>query len=130
LPDSKTTASCCQLGDELIRETITKYGLDAYLGALRYSCDESAETMSRALVALPDGDYEGTDIIDADGLDDSEEYTIRVSLKKRGSLVEADFSGSSRQARTSINAGPLDAKTAVGVALKMLLEPAGNLNSG
>ncbi|MCG3753921.1 hydantoinase B/oxoprolinase family protein [Amycolatopsis sp. Poz14] len=130
LPDFKTIHGCCSLGEELIQETIDRYGLDAYLGSLRYSCDASAESMRRALAELPDGDYEGSGSLDADGVDDSEEYTVQLSLRKRGTRLEVDFSGSSRQARTCINAGPLDAKTAIGVGLKMLLAPASEFTSG
>ena len=63
-------------------------------------------------------------MFDADGIDDSEGgYTIKVKITKRGHRVEVDLSGSSRQAPTTINAGWLDTKTAVGVAFKMLFDP-------
>ncbi|MGE0068299.1 MAG: hydantoinase B/oxoprolinase family protein, partial [Solirubrobacterales bacterium] len=130
VPDFKTTQSCCVLGEELVQESIARYGIDAYLGTLRYCCDATAESMRTAFESLPDGEYEGSGAIDADGIDASEEYRIHVRLSVRGSKVEADFSGSSRQARTSINGGALDAKTAVGVGLKMLLDPFSEFTSG
>src|SRR5437016_2119446 len=86
--------------------------------------------MRTALEGLPDGDYEGSTSLDADGIDAEEEYFVHLSLRKRGSKLEADFSGSSRQARTSINGGALDAKTAIGVGLKMLLDPHSEFTSG
>ena len=49
---------------------------------------------------------------------------------KRGGRAEVDFSGTSRQARTCINATPLDAKTTVGVAFKYLFDPAGLVHVG
>lgn len=130
LPDFKTIQGCCTLGEQLIQETIERYGMQAYLGSLRYSCDASAENMRRALASVPDGDYTGSGSVDADGVDADEEYTIQLTLRKRGTKVEADFSGSSRQARTSINAGSLDAKSAIGVGLKMLLAPGSEFTSG
>ncbi|MBC3191768.1 hydantoinase B/oxoprolinase family protein [Pseudonocardia sp. C8] len=130
LPDFHTMQGCCTLGEQLIQEIISRYGIEAYLGSLRYSCDASAESMRRAFAALPDGDWSGSGSLDADGVDASEEYTVTLTLKKRGEKVEVDFSGSSRQARTCINAGALDAKTAVGVALKMLLSPESEFTSG
>ncbi|MFG2657309.1 hydantoinase B/oxoprolinase family protein [Streptomyces sp. NPDC048425] len=130
LPDFKTIASCCKLGEKLIHETIDRYGLEAYLGSMRYACDASQETMRHAIATLPDGDYEASDSLDADGIDATEEYTVDLLLRKRGTRVEVDFSGSSRQARTCINASALDAKTAVGVTLKMLLDPEGDFTSG
>ncbi|MBS1889159.1 MAG: hydantoinase B/oxoprolinase family protein [Actinobacteria bacterium] len=130
LPDLKTTQGCCELGEQLIQESIDRYGIDAFLGTLRYLCDGSAEAMRTALASIPDGDYEGVDSIDADGIDADEEYRVRIVLRKRGSRLEADFSGSSRQARTCINGGALDAKTAIGVGLKILLDPESDFTSG
>jgi N-methylhydantoinase B len=130
LPDLHTIHGCCALGEQLLEESIEKYGIDAYLGVLEYSCDSTAESMRNALATLPDGVYEGTDIMDADGVDDTEEYRIRLKLTKRGHRAEVDFSGTSRQARTCINAGALDAKTAVGVGLKTILDPFSAFTSG
>jgi len=111
------------LGERLLVETFERYGTESCLGAMRYACDISAETMRDALTELPDGDYEGTDKIDCDGQDDDEEFRVKVKIRKRGGRAEIDLSGTSRQARTSINAGWLDAKTAIGVALKYLIDP-------
>jgi N-methylhydantoinase B len=130
LPDLKTLYQCCALGEQLVDETVERYGVDAYLGAVRYCCDLTAENMATAIQTLPDGDYEGSELIDADGVDASEEYTVHLRLKKRGSRIEADFSETSRQSRTCINAGPLDVKTAIGVGLKILLDPTSEFNSG
>ncbi|HZU18767.1 MAG TPA: hydantoinase B/oxoprolinase family protein [Candidatus Dormibacteraeota bacterium] len=130
LPDIKTIYQNLVLGERLILETIDRYGVEAYLGGLRYACDVSAETMRQALERIPDGVYEGEDAIDCDGVDDHEEFTVKVRITKRGGRAEVDLSGSSRQARTSINAGWLDAKTAVGVAFKFLLDPTSPFTSG
>jgi N-methylhydantoinase B len=56
--------------------------------------------------------------------------TVRARINKRGGKVEVDLSGSSRQARTCINAGPLDAKTAVGAAFKLMLDRHTPFSSG
>ncbi|MCG3754027.1 hydantoinase B/oxoprolinase family protein [Amycolatopsis sp. Poz14] len=130
LPDYKTIQSCCRFGETMIAETVERYGVDAYLGSLRYACDATAERMRLAVAELPDGDYRGTASIDADAVDANEEYVVRLTVRKRGDRVEVDFSGSSRQARSAVNAGPLDAKTAVGVGLKLLLDPNGHFTSG
>ncbi|MFT3660989.1 MAG: hydantoinase B/oxoprolinase family protein [Gordonia sp. (in: high G+C Gram-positive bacteria)] len=130
LPDYLTIRGCCELGEKLIVETIEHYGLDAYLGSLRYANDSSAEGMREAILALPDGDYSGQGRLDADGVDDTEDYFVTLLLRKRGTDVEVDFSGSSRQARTCINAGALDVKTAVGVSLKMIYSPDSEFTAG
>ena len=55
---------------------------------------------------------------------------MQVAITKRGDRLEVDFSGTSRQARTCINATALDVKTTVGVAVKYLLDPRGAFTSG
>ena len=130
LPDFMSTLHQLQLGERLVRENIERYGLDAFLGSLAYSCDTSAELMREAIARIPDGDYSGSATVDADGLDDTVDYTVHVTLRKRGHDVEADLSGSSAQARTCINSGVTDAKTALGVALTMLLDPKIPFTSG
>ncbi len=129
-PDMQTIVAELELGERLLSETIERYGLGAVHGAMTYVCDAAAERMTQALAALPDGAWEGEDIADCDAVDDSEEYLVRVRVTKRGGRAEVDFSGTSRQARTCINATPLDVKSAVGVALKYALDPRGRFSSG
>ena len=130
LPDIKTIHQNLLLGERLLLETIDKYGVDAYLGAVRYSTDVSADAMRDALTSIPDGVYYGEDGIDADGVDDTIEYRVRVKITKVGGRVEVDLSGTSPQARSSVNATALDTKTAVGVALKFLIDRQTPFTSG
>ena len=130
LPDIRTICAQLDLGESLLSETIQRYGVDAVHGAIDYVCDASAEQIGTALAALDDGTWEGEDGIDCDGVDASEDYRVHVRVIKRGARMEVDFSGSSRQARTSVNATPLDAKTTVGVALQYLFNPHGAFTSG
>ena len=129
-PDIQTVCAGLGLGERLLSETVARYGFDAVQGAYRYACDAAAERMSLALAALPDGDWEGEDASDCDGVDDTEEYRIHVKVSKRGSRVEVDFSGTSRQARTCINATALDVKSTVGTAFKYLFDPGTPFTSG
>ncbi|TCK25780.1 hydantoinase B/oxoprolinase family protein [Pseudonocardia endophytica] len=130
LPDFMSTLHQLQFGERLVHEIIDRYGLDAYLGSLVYACDTSAELMREAIGRIPDGDYSGTATVDADGLDDTLDFAVAVTVRKRGADIEADISGTSAQARTCINCGIADAKTALGVALTMLLDPSIPFTSG
>ena len=129
-PDMQTICANLELGERLFAETVERYGPQAVVGAVRYVCDAAAERMALALEALPDGEWEGEDVVDCDGVDDSEAYRVRVRVTKRGGRAEIDLSGTSRQARTCINGTALDAKTTVGVALKYLLDPRTPFTSG
>lgn len=129
LPDFYTIRSSCALGEKLVRESIERYGVAAFLGSIRYTIDSSAESMRRAIESLPDGDYQGEDRLDSDGVDE-EQYTLKVLVRKRADRIEIDLGGSSRQARTSLNATAFDAQTAVAIGLKMLLDPESPFTSG
>ena len=129
-PDFMTMFEQLKLGEKLLLESIERYGEAAFRGTLRYCCDVSAETMRDAIARVPDGTYYAEEPLDADGAGDDEPIVVRAKIEKRGSRVEVDLSGSSRQARTCINAGPLDAKTAVGAAFKLLLDRHTPFSSG
>jgi N-methylhydantoinase B len=130
LPDIKTIYQNLVLGEELVNASIDRYGLEAYLGAIRHSCDVSADSMRTGLQSLPDGVYEAEEGIDCDGVGDDIEYRLKVKITKVGGKAEVDFSGTSPEARTSINASVLDTKTAVGVAMKFLVDPETPFNTG
>lgn len=67
VPDILTELRALEPGQELLQETIERYGVAAYAGAVRYACDASAEAMAEGLRSLPDCAYEGEDSIDGDG---------------------------------------------------------------
>ncbi|WP_368499137.1 hydantoinase B/oxoprolinase family protein [Herbiconiux sp. A18JL235] len=129
-PDMKTVCSSLELGERLVRESIDRYGLAAFHGAMRYATDVAAERMALGMAELPDGDWEAEHGVDCDGVDDTESYPVHVAIRKRGDRIEVDFSGTHRQARTSINATAWEVKTAIGVALKYNVDPRGRFNSG
>ncbi len=128
--DMQTIISCLDLGERQLMESMDRYGRDGVLGAMRYVCDADAERMTDALAALPDGDWHGSALLDCDGVDDTEEYPVCCTIRKRGGRIEVDMSGTARQARTSINGTYLDTKTIVGIGLKFLLDPDGPFTSG
>lgn len=128
--DMQTICDCLDLGERLLAASLQRYGVAAVHGAMRYACDADAERMTQALGRLPDGIWQGEALVDCDGLDDREEYPVRCTLRKRGTRIEIDLSGTARQARTSINGTFLDVKATVGVALKFLLDPNGRFTSG
>lgn len=129
-PDMITIYHNLLLGEREMLETIDRYGIDAFHGAIQYATDISAESMRTAFEELPDGVYEGEEYIDCDGVDNDEEYRVLTKITIKKGKVEVDLSGSSRQARTSINANYLDTKTAVGTAFKYLLDPTSSFTSG
>jgi N-methylhydantoinase B len=130
LPDMQTVCSSLVLGETIVRESIERYGLAAFHGAMRYACDAAAERLDEGLAALPDGTWSAIEGIDCDGVDDTERYDVHVTVNKRGGRLEVDLSGTSRQARSSVNATVWEVKTAVGIALKYFFDRQGRFSSG
>jgi N-methylhydantoinase B len=130
LADLQVIRASLDLGEDLLLESIQRYGLDAYIGAIRYASDAASEAMSQAVQAIPDGDYFGEERIDSDGLPDSPEYFIRVKVAKRAHRLEFDFSGTSQAARTAMGCSWLDVKTGVLMALKLLFDRRSSPSSG
>ena len=129
-PDMETICASLSLAEQLMLSTVEQYGYETVTGAMRYIVDADAERMQLALAEIPDGCYEGESLLDCDGQGDDEEYRIKVSINISGNRAEVDVSGTSRQARTCINATVLDAKTTVGVAFKFMLDPDSPFTSG
>src|SRR5262249_27370489 len=119
-PDIRTIHESLRLGEVLVKETIDHYGIEAYVGGIRYVCDASAERMGSAIAQLPDGTYCGEDALDGDAVEASRELKVSVAIKKSGRRLEIDLSGTSPAAPSALNCGWLDVKTAVVVALKYL----------
>jgi N-methylhydantoinase B len=130
ISDLKTIYEGLRLGERLILESIEKYGVAAFHGSIRYACDMSAESMQEGLSKVPDGVYEAESMMDADGTADDEEYHIKARIAVKGNRAEVDLSGTSRQARGSINGGYLDTVTGVLVGMKGLFDPMSPITSG
>ena len=130
IPDIMTEVQALELGASLLEASIERYGVDAYVGAVRYSCDVSAEAMAQGLRSLPDGVYEGEDWLDGDGFPDPPEYKVRVKVTKVGDRAEVDLRGSSPATRSAINSAWPDIKTALSYAFKSVLDPTTPVTSG
>ena len=130
LADLQVIRSTLDLGERLLMESIERYGIDAYLGAIRYACDVGNEAMHRALEVLPDGSYDGELALPDDSRSQGPTNVIRVHVTKRGEHFEFDFSGSSIQTTSSLNSSWLDAKTGVTIALKLLFDRISAPSSG
>jgi N-methylhydantoinase B len=130
IPDIMTEVQALELGASLLEESIARYGVDAYVGAVRYACDVSAEALADGLRSLPDGVYEGEDWLDGDGYPDAPEYKVRVTITKVGDRAEVDLRGSSGPTRSAINGAWPDVKTALSYAFKSVLDPTTPVTSG
>ncbi len=105
-----------------------KYGAAELLRIMDAVLDYSETMMRQALRALPDGEASFSDIFDGDGVLEGNQtedatFQVRLTLRKQGDGITADFAGSDGQVAGPMNA-PLSV-TASGVyaALKMIVDP-------
>ncbi len=80
----------------------------------------SARLMSHAIENIPDGDYRAEDVLDDDGITESE-IPIRVAIRIKGERASIDFSGSAPQVPGPINAVEAITVSAVGYVFRCLL---------
>lgn len=118
--DLRAQLAANRKGEARLLELAQRYGraevIAAMTGLLAY-----AEQMTRALiVALPDGVYRFSDVMDDDG-HGSGPLTIAVAIAIRGDQAHVDFSGTAPQCRGSINATAAITLSAVYYAFRCLI---------
>jgi len=105
-----------------------KYGANELLQIMDEVLDYSERMMRAALRALPDGDASFTDVFDGDGViapgDEADApFTVRLTVRKRGDEITADFAGSDGQVPGPMNAPLTVTASGVYCALKMIADP-------
>lgn len=118
------------LAQRRVEELVERYGHDTYLAALREVKDYSERRMRAEIAAIPDGVYEGVEVMEDDGVSNDGPFHIRVAVVVHGDEMVVDYRGSDPQARGPINC-PLGV-TASGTynGLLQLTDPTIPTNSG
>jgi N-methylhydantoinase B len=129
LGDINAELAAVRIAERRLLETAAKYGAPVLDGAFRRLI-ASSEAQARAVIAgLPDGDYHATDIIDGDGASE-DAIPVQVTVRIRGSAIEADFSGSSPARNAPINCSRGALTSAVKTVMKALVGPQEPSNDG
>jgi N-methylhydantoinase B len=129
LGDINAELAAVRIAERRILETVGKYGLGALDETFTWLLDTS-EARARAIIAaLPDGDYCANDVIDGDGaVEDA--IPVQVTIRIRGSQIEADFTGSSPARNAPINCSRGALNSAVKTVMKALVAPQEPSNDG
>ena len=93
--DLQVVRAALQVGADMVQQYVDRYGSDAYLGAVEYTLDYSERAVRQALLGIPDGTYHAEDHLDNDA--EGEPMLLRCTVRKIGSEIEIDFSGSARE---------------------------------
>jgi N-methylhydantoinase B len=110
--DIAAQISANQRGSERLRELVESMGPDAYRQGLISLNDYGERLALSALSQIPDGEYLFSDVMDDDGLGNTD-ISIQVALNVSDGKVEVDFAGTASQVHGNINC-PLSV-TAAGV---------------
>jgi len=86
-----------------VQELATRYGADRVRATMAALQDYSETRMRAAIRAVPDGVYVGEDAVDDDGIGD-QPLPVRATVTISGDSVAVDFTGTSPQVRTNLNA--------------------------
>ncbi|HXG36252.1 MAG TPA: hydantoinase B/oxoprolinase family protein, partial [Dehalococcoidia bacterium] len=118
-----------KVGEQRFQEVVQRYGL-AGAAQRMAALQDYAQRMTRAAIAaIPDGDYTFEDYLDDDGVT-QEEVGIRVTVQVRDDSLHCDFSGSSPQRPSSVNAVAAVTRSAVYYVVRCLLDDSVPSNDG
>jgi N-methylhydantoinase B len=101
--DLRAQLAACHIAETAFLRLLERHGV-AQVGDWMRELIDYAERMTRAAVrALPDGEWSFEDWIDDDGVDYGTPIPLKVTLRKSGDTLVADWTGSSPQVKGAIN---------------------------
>src|SRR5258708_18338611 len=101
--DLTAQIAASRIGERRLIGMVAKYGRDEALVYGRHLLDYSAQMMSVALAAIPEGVYRAEDFLDDDGITDNpQRIAVTIRIRRRG--TEVDFTGSAPQCAGSVSA--------------------------
>lgn len=127
--DIQSQIACTVVAERRLRLLVDKYGLDAVNAAMETALDYSRRRFAQALRNLPDGVWNGSEVMedDADGLGP---YEIMARVTKKDDHVVVDFGGTAGQVLGAVNCSFSATKASTINALLAVVEPFTPINSG
>ncbi len=108
-----------------------KYGFDELHAITSELLDYAERRTRQEIQKIPPGRYEGSFIIDDDGVENRlEGYAVRCSIGVEGSSFRADFTGTDKQAQGPINAAASQSMGGILFALRCFIDPTIPINEG
>ena len=126
--DIKAQAAALTVGEKRFTELIDRYGSDTVEGSIKELKKRSALQMRTKIKQIPDGLYHGEGFVDSDGVID-EPLRIVMNIRKEGTELYFDMSGSSPPCLGPMNSVIATTKSSVYLAIKHIF-PEVPINAG
>jgi N-methylhydantoinase B len=117
LGDLQAEVAACHTGASGLRDLVRRHGAEGFRALVDELLDYSETLLRNKITALPDGCWSFEDYLDDDGLG-SGRVPLRVALTVDGSEVAFDFTGSSPQVPSALNATVSFTKSAAYAAIQ------------
>ncbi len=103
LGDMRAQLAACHIAEQGVLRLCDAHGASTVRTYLSEILDHTELMTRAALRDLPDGEWSFTDWIDDDGIEFGKAIPLKVTLRKRGDRLIADWTGSAAQVRGAIN---------------------------
>lgn len=127
--DMLAQESACRLGNRRMLQVSREYGFPVVVQAFSDLIARTKQRMHKAIEELPDGEYEYEDMVDDDGIS-TRNIRLHVRIKISGQSLTLDFGESAAQVPGNVNCPSSATQSAIGYALKALLDPEVPNNQG
>ena len=126
--DIKAQAAALTLGEKRFTELLDRYGAETVTSSIKELKIRAAKQMRAQIQEIPDGLYEGEGFVDSDGVV-NEPLRIEMKIRKEGTELYFDMSGSSPPCLGPMNSVIATTKSSVYLAIKHIF-PEVPLNAG
>jgi len=101
--DIEAMIAATRLGRDRFLKLVGRYGVKTVLGAADYWIDSSEARLRTEIAKIPDGDYSAESWLDHDGRNWDKRLKVMVTVRKRGSEITIDLTGSADETETGFN---------------------------
>jgi N-methylhydantoinase B len=101
--DIEAMIAAVRLGRERFLKLVLRHGVDVVLGTAYYWMDYSERRLRAEIAKIPDGDYHAASWLDDDGRNWGRQLKVNVTVRKRGTEITIDLTGSADEVETGYN---------------------------
>jgi N-methylhydantoinase B/oxoprolinase/acetone carboxylase alpha subunit len=101
--DIEAMIAAVRLGRERFLKLVERHGIDVVLGTAYHWMDYSERRLRAEIAKIPDGDHHAESWLDDDGRNWGRRLKVNVTVRKRGTDITIDLTGSADEVETGYN---------------------------